>query len=305
VKKLFIPLLLGLVVLLAVVVGTAQGLRWMIAGADRVMPGELTVSRATGSLLGSLDLEGVLYRDDAVQVQVESLGLDWQPRALLGARVHVRKLRASGIDVQMLKAPEPAAAEPLSLNALPVAVELEDLSLSGISVLEYGASAPVVVDKLHLGATGKDNKLQIQAFSVDAPLYALQVHGLLYLDAEQEGDITTDWWVQLPEMPRLAGTGTVQGNVQQLHVSQTITGPATVVVQGSVHDVLERLVWNAQVDVSSFNLQVLQPQGPERQLDGALTGSGGVDTFTIQGNTRITDPAFGIILADLQLSRTP
>ncbi|MGB5306129.1 MAG: translocation/assembly module TamB domain-containing protein [Gammaproteobacteria bacterium] len=304
-KKLLIALLLGLVVLLAVVVGTPQGLRWLIAGAQRVVPGELSISHAAGSLLGSLDLEGVLYRDDAVQVRVESLALDWRPAALLGARLHVRHVRAGGIDVQILKAPEPPAAEPLKLKPLPVAIELDELSLSGISVLEYGATVPVVVDTLHLAATGKENRLQIQAFSVAAPMYAAQARGLLYLDAEQQGDITTDWWVQLPDMPRLAGTGTVQGNVRQLHVSQNITGPATVTVQGSVQDVLERLAWNAQVEIGGFNLQVLQPQGPERQVEGTLTGSGGVDAFTIQGNTRLTDPAFGLITADLQLSRTP
>ena len=258
-----------------------------------------------GSLLGPLDMEGVHYSDAAVELEIDTIKLDWRPTALFGGRVHVAYLQAGGIDVRLLDAAPQPSTEPVSLNALPVALTIEDVSLSAISVLAAGASEPVLVDRLHLAATGSDTELQVQAFSVDAPLFAARVEGLLSLETRQESTITTEWWLQLPDMPRLVGTGTLQGNLQQLNVSQDISGPATVVLRGTLQDLQERVNWNATVDVSGFNLQLLQPEGPERLLSSALSGSGELDNFSVEGDARLTDPAYGEITAELQLSRVP
>ncbi len=302
-KKIFVIVLSALVLLLVVAASTTQGLRWLIAGADRIMPGELGVDSVSGSLLGPLDLKGVRYADASVEVQLDSLGLDWRPTALFGARVHIAYLRAAGIDIRMLEAPQQQSPEPVTLKPLPIAVTLEDLSLSAISVLAHGAAEPVLVDRLQLAATGSDSALQVQAFSVDAPLFAARVHGLLSLESQQESTVTTEWWLQLPDMPRLVGTGTLQGNVQRLDVQQDISGPADVVVRGTLQDLLERINWDATVTVSGFNLQLLQPEGPGRVLAADLSGSGELERFTIEGHARVTDPAFGELTADVQLSR--
>ena len=302
-KKFLVILLSALLLLLAVAASTTQGLRWLIAGADWILPAELGVDSVSGSLLGPLDLEGVRYSDASAQLQIDSITLDWRPLALFSARVHVVYLRAAGIDVQVLEVAEKEDTGPVSLKPLPVAVTLEDVSLSAIRVLGHGAAEPVLVDQLHLAATGSRTALQVEAFSVDAPLFAAQVQGLLSLESQQQSNITTAWWLQLPDMPRLVGTGTVQGNVQQLDVQQDISGPATVVVRGTLRDLLERINWDATLDVSGFNLQLLQPQGPERLLAATLSGRGELDNFTIEGNAGVTDASFGAISADLQLSR--
>ncbi|MGB5438575.1 MAG: hypothetical protein WBN90_02850, partial [Gammaproteobacteria bacterium] len=304
-KKFLVIPLFALLLLLAVAASTTQGLRWLIAGADWILPAELGVDSVSGSLLGPLDLEGVRYSDASVQLQIDSIMLDWRPMALFGARVHVIYLRADGIDVQVLETPEKEDAGPVSLKPLPVAVTLEEVSLSAIRVLGHGATEAVLVERLHVAAMGSKTALQVEEFSVDAPLFAVRVQGLMSLESQQQSNITTDWWLQLPDMPRLVGTGTLQGNVQQLDVQQDISGPATVVVRGSLRDLLERVSWDATVNVSGFNLQLLQPQGPERLLSSALSGSGGLDNFSVEGDARLTDPAYGEITAELQLSRVP
>ncbi|MDH5514187.1 MAG: hypothetical protein OEY45_03410, partial [Gammaproteobacteria bacterium] len=225
-KKAAVALLAGLLLLIGVTAGTSIGLNWLLAVADRMAPGELSVGTASGSLLGALDLADVHYRDEALQLDIASVSLDWQPLALLRGNVHVIHARAGGVDVKVLAKQAPEPQQPVTFDSLPIAFEIGDFTVTNISVLDYGAAEPVRIDRIHLAGEGRDSELRLHEVVAESPLFAARLHGLLSLDTQQDGELATEWWVQLPDMPRLAGTGTVQGNGLHMQLQQTLSGPA-------------------------------------------------------------------------------
>ena len=304
-KKAAVALLAGLLLLIGVTAGTSIGLNWLLAVADRMAPGELSVGTASGSLLGALDLADVHYRDEALQLDIASVSLDWQPLALLRGNVHVIHARAGGVDVKVLAKQAPEPKQPVTFDSLPIAFEIGDFTVTNISVLDFGAAEPVRIDRIHLAGKGRDSELRLHEVVAESPLFAARLHGLLSLDTQQDGELATEWWVQLPDMPRLAGTGTVQGNGLHMQLQQTLSGPADVTVNASLNDVFEQLDWSASVDVRDFNLQAVQPEAPARVFAGEFSGKGSIDEFTVTGAATLTDPSLGETRATLNLSRTP
>ena len=142
-KKAAVAVLAGLLLLIGVTAGTSTGLNWLLAVAGRVAPGELSVGTASGSLLGALDLADVHYRDEALQLDIASVSLDWQPLALLRGNLHVIHARAGGVDVKVLARPAPEPKQPVTFDSLPIAFEIGDFTVTNISVLDYGAAEPV------------------------------------------------------------------------------------------------------------------------------------------------------------------
>jgi len=77
---------------------TAPGARLVLEFVEPRIPGALSYEELTGRIVGPLQLEGVRYELEAVEVRVERLAVEWQPLALLERRVHVDRLRLQGVD---------------------------------------------------------------------------------------------------------------------------------------------------------------------------------------------------------------
>ncbi|MBK8164833.1 MAG: translocation/assembly module TamB domain-containing protein [bacterium] len=101
-------LVLGCVLLLlAFLVGTTAGARFVVARALTRVPAGVTVdiARIDGRLLGPLSLEGVRIGNRLVEVMVDSVGLDWSPRRLLNRQLHIEKVAIDGVDARLLPPP--------------------------------------------------------------------------------------------------------------------------------------------------------------------------------------------------------
>ena len=77
---------------------TAPGARLVLELVEPHVPGSLSYEELKGRLVGPLELEGVRYEHQAVEVRVERLAVDWKPLALLDKRVHVDWLHLQGVD---------------------------------------------------------------------------------------------------------------------------------------------------------------------------------------------------------------
>ena len=60
---------------------TAPGARLVLEFVEPRIPGALSYEELDGRLIGPLELEGVRYEHEAVEVRVEWLAGDWQPLA--------------------------------------------------------------------------------------------------------------------------------------------------------------------------------------------------------------------------------
>ena len=113
---------------------------------------ELVVTEASGSLLGTLELGGLVYRDAGIEVAINQLRLQWSPSQLLSRKLLLSTLDVNSVSLEIkpTEAPldsGPAAGMPDSL-ALPIDFEISRFSLAHLSVITAEASEPLAFSDL-------------------------------------------------------------------------------------------------------------------------------------------------------------
>ena len=81
-KWTFKGLLVLLVLLVAaagILLGTADGISWLVRTADDYLPAELRVDKVSGGLFGDLRIEGLYYDDKMMRIELGLLVLRWTP----------------------------------------------------------------------------------------------------------------------------------------------------------------------------------------------------------------------------------
>ncbi len=135
------PWVLAAAVLLPVVVLVALGawsrtehaLATVVQALERASAGRLELRGVTGTLYGPLSVQRIAYRDAGSEVILDALELEWSPRALLAATVHVDRLVANSMTLKLAAGGATAAAPPLSLR-VPIRVVLQDLRIARLVV---------------------------------------------------------------------------------------------------------------------------------------------------------------------------
>ncbi len=143
---LYIPL--GLLVLLALLLGTAPGSHLAIFIASALVP-DLELEYASGTLNRELQLKQVHWQMDGISVGADALTLAWQPACLLQKQLCVDTLELTttrvNIDTQALASDSEAEEETPSSEELilPFGISLKQASLTDIQVR---------VDEMHFDA---------------------------------------------------------------------------------------------------------------------------------------------------------
>ena len=156
-RWLLIPLvlLLALPVALLGLLASSGGTEWLLRQASelaRPAGNELSFEQSAGSMLGRLELSGLVFEGLDARVQIDRLVLDWHPRALLERRVHVRALEVAGVRLT----PPPASdsgPEPLQIPdlRLPLALQVDRLLLEQL-VIEQ-PDGPFAIERLAASAS--------------------------------------------------------------------------------------------------------------------------------------------------------
>ncbi|HBH60200.1 MAG TPA: hypothetical protein DDX85_00340, partial [Nitrospiraceae bacterium] len=149
---------------------TEQGLAWIIAQVQDIVPGQLSITHISGSLSGPLRLTGLNYRSDELAVSVDSMSIDWRPLDLLFLHLHLTDLNASGIRVETGAGTEPAQESPgLPEIRLPLAVQVDNLLVRDISIVPSAGSSPLIIKEVMLNADISKDAARIESFSVLTP----------------------------------------------------------------------------------------------------------------------------------------
>jgi translocation and assembly module TamB len=168
-KRLALRLALGLVTLLAILLGfsaTEAALQWSARLTERLSGGQLELRGVRGSLYGPVQVEGISFTAPTVRVEVQALQLEWGPRALLDRRIRIDHLALAELRISEL---EPAT-EPVSLPAslqLPVRVSIASLTVGRV-LLKTGAGEQVLSD-LVLGLEARDDKHALDLRRITTP----------------------------------------------------------------------------------------------------------------------------------------
>lgn len=294
----FALLLISILVVISWGVGTESGLHWIVAQAQRFVPGELQVNKIEGRLFGTLRAEGVTYQqDDGLNVQLEQAEWSWKPAALSSGHLHVPKLHVQGVDVQL----PPSSANPSTTSTstiqipdidLPVSIALDDVTVERVNLKLPGQAEPIVIDRLHLQAEADEN-LQITDLSVKSPLAEAQLAGSFGLLAPHITDLNLQWQAPIPEsaLPEgglAKGTAQITGDVQALRLQHQLAQPVALNLDATAKDLLGALSWEVKADSPQVQWP-LQGENPQVLVQSfVLQAQGDLKTYQASLNTQLS-----------------
>ena len=180
---LALPLLLGLLM------GSESVNRWLFNQVDSMLP-QLTLEFEQGNLWRGWSFSQLRWQDEALDVRVEELALEWSPSCLFGGTLCLDTLSAQRVVV--LTQPTEAQENPSELNLptvqLPLALEIGQLHLGELSL--DGETA--LLKELELIAFGRGNQLVIQSFSGSGPDLHWRLDGTLQMQDDWPLEVTAD-----------------------------------------------------------------------------------------------------------------
>ena len=162
--------LLSLPLILLMLLSTSFGTDWLLRHAVGLVQGdgiEVSFEQSRGNLLERVEIEGLHYAANGVELKITDSALAWRPWALLDRRLHIASIEADDVS---LKLPPPAdtAPEPLSLPdiKLPIALTIDHLQVTRFRMIQ-GQSGQQI-DRLSLAAELDDQGLALRELQVNA-----------------------------------------------------------------------------------------------------------------------------------------
>ncbi len=267
--------------------GTQAGLRFALARAQAASAGALHVQRATGRLVGPLDLAGVRYDDGkGVVAQVAKLHLDLRFWPLLAKRVHVLNLVADGVEVEL---PQPTAEDTAdsSFSLQPPVALILDRAHVGTMKITQGGEPLFASNQLDLAGSWTARGIELRRLTLHAPDGHAELDGKLAIGKNYQGQGTAEFAWKVGDT-QYAGKLDVHSNGQQARLDLKLTAPTVMQLQ---LDLTQRgdFAWTGKLDAPRFDPKPLIGPSSVQALAINMQGHGNRYGGTITGGLDLND----------------
>ncbi len=284
-------LLLTPVIVLAWLATTESGLRWAYQQAESYLPGELTMNKLEGRLIGPITLKGFEYQQDGAQIKAEQILFDWQPGALLFANIDINRLHIRALKIVLPKAEKTEQALTLPDIQLPWRMVLKNVVIDSFSVSQNEQSFGL--QQIRLNATTLFSQVDIKELHINADSFSLNIKGELQLSRNYHHELETRWQAKLPSSVVIKGHGQLAGDIKTTRIKQHLDGPLQATLDAEVIELLDQINWQARMDVSRFDVSKLDASWPAVVGKLALDGKGSLTTATLSGTLDGDYPELG------------
>ncbi|HET6631362.1 MAG TPA: translocation/assembly module TamB domain-containing protein [Rhodanobacteraceae bacterium] len=264
--------------------GTGSGLRFALHRVAAASDGAIAFSHAEGRLLGPLEVRGLRWRGaDGMLVTIDDARLDLQPWSLLGKRLHLTSLAASGMTVALPGPPsEPPAQRPAPLSlAPPIDIVVDQASIRGLNVSQ-GTQPLLSAGTLDFGGRWTAKQLALRRLRLDAEQGHAQLDGKLALGGSWRGSGHGEfaWTI---EGQRYAGNVDARGDGKRMAATLALASPARAQVNLQLAQAAP-YPWTLTLDAPTFDPRPLLAIDRLHSLAVHLSGHGDRHGGTVQGH---------------------
>lgn len=260
-----IPALLLLALGLAIVlINSEKGAQWAFRIAQGLTPGQLSAVHVGGRLTGPLEISGLHYRHDRIELRLARILIDWRPGRLFSGEVRVHRLELEAVDVAVIPATTDMAARapsdtlaPFSLE-LPLAVHLDRFGIDR-AVLRLPDKDPIEIERVTLSASARESTLALAQLHIDS--------SVLTLDAEGQIPLASHGPLRVASRLRVAAAGQdwtgnalLSGVADDLHAELEATEPMGVIANARIQAFASPARWEANLGIDPFRLTDLLPE---------------------------------------------
>ncbi|MCP5185615.1 MAG: translocation/assembly module TamB domain-containing protein [Pseudomonadales bacterium] len=235
--------------LLATLVYTEAGGRWVLARAAAFTSGRLMLEGVSGRLAGPLTLDRVVWSGEGVVVTARNVSLSWRWWHLLDGVVAVDSVVADGLAITVAGSAEVEGGQPpaaLVVPGLPFDVQLGQLAIGALTI-SSGDAEMLPASRLALSGEWDGHALRVRSLAFDSPLGNVSGDAVVPVAADDALGGTLQVQATLAELPPLVFSLVLGGTAQApaLHVDAPlpwgVTGSLTPVLgpdarwQGQAH----------------------------------------------------------------------
>jgi translocation and assembly module TamB len=254
-----------------------SGARWLFAKLEASKVFSLSASALSGDLGSGLHLEGIVFENKSLRLDVNrlsaALDIDLFPVA-----VNLDMLQADTIVIRTLSAPDSDQT-----------VSLED-SLRGISLPLPVRIRKVSLDHLEYFDISGNSQVTVQSVRVSGGLYdTLELTELNVSIANHELNLTAQLGL-LPPFPLAAdfksegeysATGHLEGSLENLQVEVASEAPRARLT-GTLHQLLNSPGWNLQLQSPDLRWPLDSPEPDVRIENFSALSSGALGDYTLE-----------------------
>ena len=281
--------------------GTASGLRFVVARVQGFTGGAFTVAHTEGRLLGPFVLTNARYADGSgLDVRVARATIRPDLWALLRRQIHLRELDAAGLVVTLPPpAPDGTAAGGFSLQP-PVAMRLDAARLAGLRILR-GPAALFVADRLELAGAWTASGVTLDRLRLRAPDGHADLDGRLALGERLGGDGTLDFAWRAAGSD-YAGALEVHADPPRARLALTLRQPTPLAFQLELAQDAAQ-AWTAALQAPRFDPRPWLGTGAPASLAADLKGHGAGTAANLEGSLELAGQR--LTLAPLRVHLDP
>ena len=164
--KIFFGLLAGALIL---ILGTTTGLRVSLDLASTLTQQSIRYTQASGRLLGHVTLEGFVYEDKYVKVDIDHTKLALMMPSLLIGRLQVRDLDAGTVQLAIKHAPKTEASEPFT--QLPFPLIIDRAAITQLRLQATPESSWLDFNKIDISAAWFDDIVNIDHLATEFMMF--------------------------------------------------------------------------------------------------------------------------------------
>ncbi len=228
----FLTMLLASAGIVAILVGTDSGTRWLLARAQPYMPAQLDTGTVSGSLLGGIETRNLRWTDDTIIVSVRELRFSIALRPLFSRRIEIDALDAGQIDITSIESEEPATRDqPIEVD-LPLTIVSKAASLREVTVTR--ADFIRNIDEIELVGQLEGSALTLSRFVLRSDWLNVDIAGTAGLKVPYPAELRTQWrWTANAE-GAFAGHLEVSGSSDRYEVEHALEAPVQLDTEGAV-----------------------------------------------------------------------
>ncbi len=269
-----VAVLLSLGLVVAGLLSTESGMNIALQLAQRAAPGSLTWQRATGRLIGPLQLEAVDYQDASGRYQIARIAFDWSPGRLLARRFSIHQLHLDDVRIALTETPPDPDPQPIVPGwRLPLELVLRDLAVNNLRI-QIGNAEPLIIASLTGAASSGLEWLDIQQLQLDMAPLQVGVQGRLGLGRQMASDLALVWHMDLPGYAPVSAEGQLKGTWEESVLTQQFRTPLAAHARIEIQQPFADLHWVLELNTPVTLLTQINATWPAQQIGGTLRGSG-------------------------------
>ncbi len=266
---------------------TQSGAQWLFS---RLQERELlSYQNIRGSIGQGLQIESLVIETTSNRISIRNIDADIALSHLLKAELHIDRLASSELSVLLKPQPEDSPPNVFDIKKLllseqpliPVRLSLGQLTINQLLVKTQSEEYPL--QNLNLTGQFDQHGIQHLALQLNHPWGHLKADGFAHLGPALRTNLNVDWSVRLPNEEIISGNTQLQGNKNQLLVSQQTSEDVASTIQLKVVDLFTqpKLDVKGQLDslylpsVSSTQLSHVQFKfkGTTEKLETSMKGN--------------------------------